>query len=190
MPQKPSSASLSDRDASLISIDEAANIHVREGVGYWRSLCGQRRFPARGDLTLRGMARFLSFTVIASVIEGGADFEYRYVGDAQLQAFGVSFKGVRLTQIEDVLPGMGRVLRDVYERSRCAGLPFIVRGRVEYDLPGSDMRYHETAFLPLGATDDAVDHLLMVGVHVPTAFWEIPKDKVTSAAQHLVQAGR
>ena len=40
----------------VISVDEVANGLVQRAVAYWRSLCGARRFPARSDLTLRGLA--------------------------------------------------------------------------------------------------------------------------------------
>jgi hypothetical protein len=42
--------------------------------------------------------------------------------------------------------------------------------------------FHETAFLPLGANDLAVDHLLIVGVQVPTPFWDIPPEKLNAIA--------
>jgi hypothetical protein len=165
--------------AAVIAADAARNPFVRMGVAYWRSLCGQRKFPARDALTLRGMAPFMPYIVIIAVIDGGADYEYRYVGEAQRQAFGAYFKGMRVTQIETAAPELGGILRGVYELVRSAGMPFAVRGRVDHEPPGSKLLYHETAFLPLGASDDAVDHLLIAGVQIPEPFWNIPEDKLT-----------
>jgi hypothetical protein len=65
------------------SIDEVEHPIVKSAVSYWQSVKAQRRFPARADLTLRGMASFLSYTLIVAVIENGADYEYRFVGDAE-----------------------------------------------------------------------------------------------------------
>ena len=74
---------------------------------------------------------------------------------------------MRLTQIEAAAPELGSVLRAAYEQARAFGEPFIVRGRVDENLPDTILLFHETAFLPLGASDSAVDHLLLVGVQVP-----------------------
>ncbi|MEI9886612.1 MAG: hypothetical protein WDN08_08945 [Rhizomicrobium sp.] len=168
-----------------LSIDEAINPFVKRAVLYWRAVRGDRRFPARGELTLRGMASILPYCVIISVIDGGADFEYRYVGDAQRQAFKTSFKGLRLSLIEGVVPQLGAVLRSVYEHACALGLPFLVRGAVDHDPADPRMLYHETVFLPLGASDAAVDHILVVGVQIPRPYWTIPAVTLTSFADRL-----
>jgi len=98
------------------------------------------------------------------VVDKGADYEYRYAGEARRQAFGVYFKGMRLTQIETAAPELGAILRSIYERVRSTGATFLVRGRVDHEPARSQFRYYESAFSPLGASDAAVDHLLIVGV--------------------------
>lgn len=184
MSQTPLSARQLADGVTMASIGDARSPFVKKGVDYWQALRGQRRFPARGDLALRGMAPFLPHVVIIGVIDGGADYEYRYVGEAERQAFKTYFKGIRLTQIEAHAPEFGRILRSAYEQVRSVGLPFIVRGRS--DLENSQSSYHESAFLPLGTNEEAVDHLLIVGVQVPEPFWELPADKL----QTLVDLAR
>src|ERR1700733_15374181 len=71
------------KGSAAASIEEAGSAVVKRSVIYWRSLCGQRRFPARSDLTLRGMASFMPYVLIVRAIDGGADYEFAYVGDAQ-----------------------------------------------------------------------------------------------------------
>ena len=166
--------------ATAVPLDNAVNPHVKKAIDYWRSLRGQRRFPARADMTLRGLAPILPYAVIVSVIDAGADFEFRYVGEAQREAFKTSFKGLRVSQIEEVLPELGGILRGVYEQARATGVPFIVRGRIDHEPANSKLLYHETVFLPLGADDSAVDHLLVVGVQVPTPFWDIRADELVT----------
>ena len=178
---------LPSNDTMTAPVDDARNPHVRRGVDYWRSVCLQRRFPARGDLTLRGLATVLPYAVIIGVIDEGADYEFRYVGDAQRQAFKVHFKGLRLTQITAAAPELGTLLRGAYEFVRSTGTAFVVRGRVDHEPADSKFLYHESAFLPLGATDASVDHLLIVGVQIPTPFWEIPTDKLTTLADQSRQ---
>jgi hypothetical protein len=179
MTQSPSSSPLPSDGSVVIAVEDARNPFVKMGVAYWRSLCGQRQFPARGELTLRGMAPFMPYIVIITVIAGGADYEFSYVGDAQRLAFHTYFKGMRVSQIEAAAPELGGLLRGVYEMVRSSGVPFAVRGRVDHEPSGSKFLYHETVFLPLGARDDAVDHLLIAGVQIPEPFWNIPEDKLT-----------
>ncbi len=169
-------------------VDQAVSHFVKLGVAYWRSLCGQRRFPARADMTLRGAAAILPYSVIVKVIDGGDDFEYRFVGEAQRQAFKASFKGLRVSQIEAAVPQLGSVLRAAYERVVVPGTPFIIRGRVDHALTDAQMLFHETAFLPLGASDAAVDHLLIVGVQVPEPFWSVSADRLAVLADQIRSA--
>ena len=113
------------------------------------------------------MAAILANCIIVEVIDHGPDYEYRYVGEAQREAFKTYFKGIRVTQVEAAAPRLGAILRAVYDRARSTGMPFIVRGPIDHDLPGDVFLYHETAFLPLGMRDNDVDHLLIVGVQMP-----------------------
>jgi hypothetical protein len=168
---------------AIVSIAQATDQHVKAGVDYWRSLCADRPFPARADLALRGMAAFLPYTVIVGVIDGGADYEYRFVGDAQTRAFKMPFKGVRVGQIEAAVPQLGAMLRAAYDSARSTAIPFIVRGSMPFEAPDSEPRYHETAFLPLG--ESAVDHLLIIGVQVPKPFWDIPEHKYGVLVEQL-----
>jgi len=160
------------------SIEEAGTAIVRTSVIYWRSLCGQKRFPTRSELTLRGMASFMPYVLIVRAIDCGADYEFVYVGDAQRQAFKSYFKGLRVSQIEVIAPKFGEVLRGVYDNMRSIGLPFIVRGRTDAGSLDSGLRYYESAFLPLGVNDAAVDHVLIVGVRIPEPFWDISMDEI------------
>jgi hypothetical protein len=154
-----------------VPLEEAGNPLVKKGIEYWRSLRGERRFPARDELTLRGLAKFLRFTLIVRVIDGGADYEFVYVGDAQTEAFQSYFKGLRVTQIEATAPEFGRVFRGVYDIIRMNAAPFVVRGRTNDESAAPETRYHESAFLPLGVRD--VDHILIVGVRIPKPFWDV-----------------
>jgi hypothetical protein len=172
-------------DVRLFLVDDSKNSYVKAGVEYWRSLCAEKQFPARVDLTLRGMAPFLPHVVILSVIDDGADYEFRYVGDAQRQAFGTHFKGLRITQIEAAVPKLGAILRLAYEQVRSLGMPFGVRGPVDHETSSAKPQFHETAFLPLGISEAAVDHILVVGVQIPEPFWQISSGQLATLADGI-----
>ena len=158
--------SYGDRGSQTASIDDAQHPTVKAAIDYWRAVRGARRFPARSELTLRGMAAVLPFTLIVAVIDGGADYEFRYVGDAERQAFKRDFKGMRVTDVEKEVPFFGNILHSTYDKVRANGEPFVVRGLVDHEPSDKWLPYHETAFLPLGSAD-VVDHILIVGVSVP-----------------------
>ena len=186
MSHSPLSARQRGEGTTATSVEKARNPLVKIGVDYWQSRCEQSRFPARDKLTLRGMAPFLHLAVIVAVVDNGADYEYRYVGESQRQAFGTYFKGLRVTQIEAAVPELGAILRSAYEQVRSTGVPLLVQGLVDHEPPDPQLRYHETAFLPLGISDAAVDHLLIVGVQVPTPFWELPDEKLKIFAEQFI----
>jgi hypothetical protein len=163
-PARPQSTAAINRPT--YSIDEVEHPIVKSAVSYWQSVRAQRRFPARADLTLRGMAGFLPYALIVAVIENGADYEYRFVGDIERQAFKRDFKGMRVSQIERMAPKFGEVIRATYDKVSTTGLPFAVRGLAEHVKTDEYIPYHETVFLPLGATDKLVDHFLAVGVTI------------------------
>src|ERR1700721_3489156 len=109
---------------------------------------------------------FLRYTLIVAVIENGTDYEYRFVGDAARQAFNRDFKGMRVSQVEKIVPKLGQVIRATYDRVASTGLPFAVRGLADHVRTNDYVPHHESAFLPLGATDEFVDHFLAVAVNV------------------------
>ncbi len=167
----------------IISLDEARCPPVMLAIAYWRSIRYERSFPARSALTLRGLAPVLPYSLIVAVIDGGADYEYRYVGEAERQAFQSYFRGVRLSQIEARAPAFGSVLRVVYDMTRIDAAPFIIRGKVDHEVAGTETTFHETAFLPLGEKSSVVDHLLIVGVQVPEAYYQLLADQLRTLAK-------
>jgi hypothetical protein len=94
-------------------------------------------------------------------------------------------KGLRITQIEAAAPKLGAVLRLAYEQVRSSGLPFGVRGRVDHQTSTAKPQFHETAFLPLGVSESAVDHLLIVGVQIPEPFWQISSGQLATLADGI-----
>ncbi len=137
---------------------------VSAGVQYWTALRGARPFPSRKEIVPAKMAKLLRNVVLVRVIDGGADYEYRVVGDAHVQAQGHNFRHMRLKEIE--ARRVDFTTRATYEHVRITGLPLAVRGWIGRHVPQSRFSYHETAFLPLGE-NGVVDHLLIVSTYVP-----------------------
>ncbi|HEX2590599.1 MAG TPA: PAS domain-containing protein [Rhizomicrobium sp.] len=153
----------------VLTLDQVENPLVRTGVNYWRALRGDRRMPARPQLSPRDIAGILRHLVILRVLDDGTDYEYRLVGDAQVQAYGFNFQNLRISQIKSVAPEFGQLMLGIYELVRTTRDPFVVRGWIGKDIPDSKFVYHESAFLPLGQDGETVDHIVVVSSYVPKA---------------------
>ena len=162
-PDEPEASSV-----HIVAPEALDSTSVSQAVRYWMSLKGARKFPSRQDMALRDMTPFLRNVVLIRVIDKGADFEYRIAGDAHVQAHGLNFQGMRVSQVEALAPEQGKKTRATYEYVRLLGEPFAVRGWVGRDVPEAKFCYYETAFLPLGINGE-VDHILVVTAYAPRA---------------------
>ncbi|MEI9991380.1 MAG: PAS domain-containing protein [Rhizomicrobium sp.] len=153
----------------VVSLDELDNAVVRTGANYWRGLKGGRKLPARSQLKPRDMSAILRNVVLVKVIDGGKDYEYRITGDAHVQAYGLTFKDLRVSQVKAAAPEFGRMMHSLYEHVRSTADPFAVRGWVGRELPDAHFVYYESAFLPLAEDGETVDHILVVSIYVPKA---------------------
>ncbi|MBV9420996.1 MAG: PAS domain-containing protein [Alphaproteobacteria bacterium] len=160
----PETSSVTD-----IPLDGLENSVTRTAASYWRLLRGDRALPARSRLSPRDLQAILRNVVLLRVIDGGADYEYRIVGELFSWAYGVNFQGMQLTQIEQANPEHGARMRRMYERTRLAAAPRAIQGWVGKDNTTAKFVYYETVLLPFGEDGRTVDHILVVSFHVPRA---------------------
>lgn len=157
----------SESTGEIVALDALQAVQVRAGIDHWRALKGARRFPAREEIKPRNLGPILRNIILARVIDGGADYEYRIVGDALVQGFNENFAGRKLSGIIADAPKFGLGLRMLYEMVRGAGEPLGYRGWVGHDMKGAEFVYHENAILPFGPHPDMVDHIMIVSIIVP-----------------------
>ncbi len=148
-----------------IALEALQNPVLRLGVEYWRQLCGERRFARREDLDQRKLAPALSNMIIVRVVDAGADFAFRIVGDEVRRAYPVPLNNRLMSEIAADLPVLAEKLALAYRRVIGTKSPFAVRTHVGLDNPEVNFSYAEAVHLPFGATDDAVDHLLTLAAH-------------------------
>ena len=153
-----------------ITLDQLDSPVVRLGANYWRSLRNGRNLPGREALSPRDMAAVLRNMVLVKVLDGGDDFEYRIVGDAQVCAYGIPLQGQRLSSIAAAAPRFGRIVQGLFKQVCKNKEAFGLRGRVGRDVPEANFVYCECAFLPLGASDAAVDHILIFSTYIVRDF--------------------
>jgi hypothetical protein len=144
----------------LITLEELKDPIVRFGTDYWLSLCGTNGFPARDVIDLREIRGVLSHTMLIKVIEDGADFEFRIVGDAVAWALRFPVQKRRLSDIRGEAPMFAERNFKFYRSVVESGSPLAIRTRFGLDSP--ELRYTnvEATILPLGSRDGVVDDLL------------------------------
>ncbi|HTW36921.1 MAG TPA: PAS domain-containing protein [Rhizomicrobium sp.] len=162
-PPKPAGASALGESVDIGTLRDPL---LQQAIAVWNEQKGANRFPAREAMTPRVMAPFLRNIVLVRVIESGADYEFRVVGDAIVQVQGAAFQGLTLAGIDAQLPGYGAALRPIYDALVAEGTPRGFRGHIQQS-PIKRAFAHETLLLPLGK-DAAVDHILVVGVYAYT----------------------
>jgi len=148
-----------------ISLQEISSPAVARGVAYWSSLRGERRFPSRDALSTRDMVPFLRHVALIQVLDGGADYRFRLVGDAHVEARGYDFTGETVKEIRADAPHYADRSYALYEYVRTTRAPYAIRGPMATKDAGWRITYRECAFLPLGPSDDLVDFLLVVGAY-------------------------
>lgn len=155
----------------VIALDEVRYAVVRQGYEYWDRLRGKRRFPARDDLRPRAITSLLPNMVLAQVLDGGKDFHLKIAGDEVSRAYRAPLNNRRMSEIAAELPNTVERWLDIYRRVVQTGAPLIVRAIVGLEAPEINFTRAETICLPLGATDDVVDHVMTFGKRTSGAIW-------------------
>jgi hypothetical protein len=135
---------------------------TRAGAAYWRSLCRGRRFPSRNDLKPRELASLLPYISLINVIDGGADFVHRIVGDVIVQAFDVPIQHRRFSEIAEDAPNFIARSLPQFRKVVDTGAPVAWSSLSGHDVTNVVFTYGEMLLLPLGS-GNTVDHILGIG---------------------------
>jgi hypothetical protein len=164
-PRVPINPATAARIGAPVALSELSDPVVRMVLALWREKKGRRDFPSRDDIVPKPIARILRNVMLIAIIEGQTDFEFRIVGDAAFLIYGQNFQGMRRAQLNALESGFGDVIGRVCDSICRRREPIGVKGIVENG--ETSILRHEGVFLPLGSSDDYVDHVLFVGGYMP-----------------------
>jgi hypothetical protein len=138
-------------------------------AAYWNRLRGDRSWPSREELSFRDMARLAPYMSLVRVIDDGADFEHRVVGDHMVCAFSVPIQNRRFSDIAVDAPGLIEISFQVFRKVLETRAPVAVR--LETDHGGAEMVYARAVNIhfPLGRTEDCIDHIVVFGIREESA---------------------
>ncbi|HEX4534285.1 MAG TPA: PAS domain-containing protein, partial [Rhizomicrobium sp.] len=129
----------------------------------WQSVRAGRAMPSRADMSPRVMKKFLSFVALAEIVDGGRDLRFRVVGDGIATKQKLPLIGKTLTEVDQMVPGFGTFLRNLYQRTVEQREALAYRGTYVRTADRHPFTY-EAVILPLGDDGEAPDHVLVVSV--------------------------
>jgi len=153
--------------SGVLPLDQLESPIVRQGLDYWQKLRGARPYPSRAEMTPRDLANILRHVVLLRLVDGGADYEYRIVGDAHVISHGFSMQGLRVSDVDRFSPGYGPILKSLYDRAVRHRDAYAFRGWVERGEERKQYIYSESIFMPLGPDENTIDHVLNFSVYIP-----------------------
>jgi hypothetical protein len=147
-----------------LAVDALSNTYSLQALQIWRRIRGQRRFPSRHDLKPRDIAPIMEHMSVIKVIDGGADYENRFVGDSVVRVHGIPIAGRRFSEIANDAPVLVKRLLPVAGKTVATGAPVAYCGKTGHDMQQVIYTDFEGVMLPLGETDATVDHILYAGI--------------------------
>jgi hypothetical protein len=158
-PQKSSVEKIAPNDVSSREMQGVLSIWTERRAG--------RLMPARDDVLPRAMSRYLPNISLVKVLASELDYEFRIVGNVHAQAYGTRDQGIRMSDVIARDAGFGHALKASFDAVVRKRAPVAYRGPVGLDVGPARFVWLETLFLPLGNTDETVDHLLNAGTYMP-----------------------
>ena len=150
-------------DFERIALEAVESAPTRRGVAIWRLLRASRRFPAHDDLKLKNITDIMPYMSLIAVVDGGKDFENRYVGDAVVRAHDVPIRHRRFSDVAKDMPALMEGLLPLFRKVVETGEPLAYHGRTGHDMSHVVYTDFEGVLLPLGPSEEAVDYVLYVG---------------------------
>jgi len=144
----------------IIAPDRIEADPLRCAYAYWRSIRGDRRFPARSDIRPRDIAGLLRYVSLIKVEND--EFVYRIVGDATMRAYDVAMHNRKISEMAYEEPGFTSIVRPLLLRCVESGDVVAVRGHTGRDLLRVNFTDYENLLLPLGPDNATVDHVMTV----------------------------
>ena len=172
-PTTPAIPPLPEDGDAFIALEAIDSPVLKQGLVYWQGLRAGRKFPLRGDITPRGLGGLLRNALLLRVIDSGRDYEYRIVGDAHVLAHGVSVQGKLWSQVNDAQSAHRQMNKVTYDRVVQSGEPVALHSWMERDSNRRQLIYREAVYLPLGADEETVDHILGFSVYFPRAVRDV-----------------
>jgi hypothetical protein len=150
-----------------IAFEDIKSERVRTVYEAWLRWRGARPMPTRHEIALRDVGNAAANISLVHVLPQESDYEFRVIGDAHIQAYGVNFQDKRMSDALNFAPRHGKILKASYDMICAMRRPYAFRGIVGRDAPKARFVWFETCYLPLGPSPDEVDYIMNAAVYGP-----------------------
>ena len=130
---------------------------VEKSLEYWEAIRGDRPVPRRSDFDPSDIPRLLTHVVFLDVIDGGADFRFRVIGDAVRSISHANYTG----QLVGSLPHINQDGPLLTSLRAAVSSREPVRSQVPYMGPVKEISLRDHMILPFSGEDGEVSHLLI-----------------------------
>ena len=117
-------------------------------VLYWDRKRAGRMAPRPADIVPSELSGHLPNSVIVDVLDDGADFRYRFIGEHLIESVGRDATGHRFSGLYQDQPEALAELRSIFNIPLRRKSPSYMRGRIFW-LPHDDYRKFTAALVPL-----------------------------------------
>ncbi|MBS0274571.1 MAG: hypothetical protein JSR55_09250 [Proteobacteria bacterium] len=150
-----------------IAFEDIESARVRVVYDAWLRWRGARLMPTRNEIALRDLGNAAASISLVHAMPQEDDYEFRIIGDAHIQAYGVNFQGRRMSDVLAYSPRHGKILKASYDMVRAMRRPYAFRGIIGRDAPKATFIRFETCYLPLGSSPDDVDYVMNAAFYTP-----------------------
>jgi hypothetical protein len=150
-----------------IAFADIESERVRAVYEAWLRWRGARPMPTRNEISLRDLGNAAANISLVHAMPQQSDYEFRVIGDAHIQAYGVNFQGRRMSDALRFSPRHGKILKASYDMVCAMRRPYAFRGVVGRDAPKARFVRFETCYLPLGPSPDEVDYVINAAFYTP-----------------------
>jgi hypothetical protein len=133
-------------------------------VQIWKKWRGWHAMPPYRAWIEGDLGNYLDHASMARVVDGGQDYEFEFIGDAHVRAYGANHHGQRVSDIARLSPRFGKQLKASYDLVRISGHPHAFQGAIGPEDSSARFVWFETAYLPFGSAG-SVDCILNAAVY-------------------------
>jgi hypothetical protein len=150
-----------------VALDDIQSERVRVVYQAWERWRGGRTMPTRNEIMLRELGNAAANISLVRALPQENDYEFRVIGDAHIQAYGLNYQGKRMSDVLKFSPRYGKLLKSTYDMICAVRRPYAFRGTIGLDAPDINFVWFETCYLPLGPSPDEVDYVLNAACYQP-----------------------
>jgi hypothetical protein len=133
-------------------------------VRSWQKSRGWHAMPSFRSWIDAELGPAIAHASVAGVVDGGADYEFLYIGDAHQRAYGADPSGKRVSDIAALAPRFAKQLKASYDTVRISAAPQAFRVSIGREFPQARFAWFETVYLPLGQ-HGSVEHIVNAAVY-------------------------